>query len=206
MVEIFPTEKPDSKPKIDSRHFQLLTVRVMILSELLVETEGEVTPEIEQMMEELSVELKGSTDVYRLVWKRLELESAHFRAESQDYTRKARRIEEALEKLKNRLKVSMAAMKLPKMEGYRYGFRLKKSRPKVVIDEAIFPSVKDRPDLWKETVQFSIQKEAVYQSLVKGEVIGGARLEEVYALEPIELIPEIEGEVQTSNTLKGKKS
>lgn len=164
----------------------------MVLSELITEAQGEVTAEVESAMNYLSKELRNTTDLYGYLLARLEQEAQFQRTEAKEYTLKARRTETALERVKDRIKSSMLGMDTNRLEGRRRGFVLRKSKDKVVIDESKFPSVAARPDLWREKKEFVVDKQAVLDRLVKGEVVEGACLEEVYALTPIDVVPTIE--------------
>lgn len=171
---------------------QSVSVQIMALSELIAEAQGEITIDIETALYALSKELKGTTDLYGFLLKRLEVEADFLRSESQHYAEKCRKTKHGIENLKNRIKESMIEMDSQRLEGSRWGFLLKKSRQKAVLNEALFPSIEKRPDLWRSKTEYLIDKEVVLKRLQGGEKIEGAVLEEVHALTPIDMIPTIE--------------
>jgi hypothetical protein len=178
-----------------------ISVQLMHLSELITAAQGEITPEIEAFMFDLSRQMKGTTDLHAFLLKRLEVEAKHFRSEAREYADKARRREDAAEKLKARIKNTMLAIGNKRLEGNRFGFSIKKSQDKVEILDSVFPSIEKRPDLWRAKTEYSIDKATVLSKLQKGEEIEGAKLEEVYALTTIDMIPIIEA--NTPQNLKG---
>ena len=195
-----------SKPPLNYEKLLNLSVQIMALSELITAAEGEITPEFEAHMHALSKEHKGTTDVYGFLLQRLAAESNFMRAEARKYADKARRAEAAIEKLSARIKTSMSAMHTTLLKGDRWGFQLKKSRPKASIQEEAFPNVKDRPDLWRVKTEYAIDKAAVLERLQAGEKIPGAELETVYALTPIDIVQTIEVVRSRAKALKGKSN
>lgn len=169
-----------------------IVVEIAVLSEIIASSEGEITPEIEALMKEVSRQIGDQTDFDGQFLNRLTRDAAFYRNEAKANAEKARRLEGAIERSKERIKAFMRSANVKRVEGARYGFALRKLRPKTEINEDIFPSYDQRPDLWIEKVEHQINRECVLKRVTTGEVINGVELREVWGLTPIDVIPEEE--------------
>lgn len=165
-------------------------VKIKFLTDLLADQE--ITPEIERVWHHLIEQVGNETDFNVMLLKYLEQASETFRSDAAKATDKARRLEAHHDRVKSRLKSSMVSARTFHLSGNEYEIDLKKSKPKLVID--------NEAELLKN---FEFQKTVTKTVLDKDMVLAAlltqpqckmehAHLEDVYALTPKRKIPEID--------------
>lgn len=153
-----------------------------VLKQQLVETMGELTPELECQLAVVETSLRSKVDSYHYVDESLEADAEFFKRKAAAFSALAKRFTTARERLKDNLKFAMRSLELKEIKGHDYRYCLERSAPKLVIDDAkLLPA---------EVVVQTITEEpnkALITSLIKtGAVVPGARLEEVQRLVPRE--------------------
>jgi hypothetical protein len=151
------------------------------IDELLVETDGEIVPEIENLMQELTrVEtetLPAKVDAIRGVIDRSNSLSDRYAEYEALYYRLKKGHQNVVERLKSWVKVNMQERGLREMVGHHFSYRIARTQaslevnPKELPDEYFIETVTRVPD--KDRIRFHLEQ---------GVVVPGARLIESYAL------------------------
>ena len=114
------------------------------LDALLLESGGEVTPEIEAWLAEYGLAEREKVDGYVFYIRSLEAEATQAKALANELGAKARRRERAIEGLKERVAGYMAARQTDELAGSIYRFKLQRNGGKAPLvleteDPARFP-------------------------------------------------------------------
>lgn len=144
----------------------VISQKAMALQNELELLEGEVTPEVESMM----LEISSSADDAGLFLDRSEYMVQYFKDFKKKIDAKIKTIESAQIFVESELKKSCAA--LGDLEGQNFIFKLQKTKDKVVIDDE-----SKIEDLFMRTkVTHEPDKTAIYDSLKAGLTVKGAQL------------------------------
>lgn len=143
----------------------------------LLETEGQLTVEMEEDLKNLDSMIPAKVSQYIFVMDKLDSDAAHFDQKAKEYKEVSKRLETAQKNIKDRIKQLMLNYKLTEIDGGDEVFKLSKSKPRLVIDE------EKLDDSFKVVVQ-SVEpdKEMISQYLKDGLPVIGATLEDVYSL------------------------
>lgn len=150
------------------------------LEDLLTETEGEITPEIEALMDEqLANEYAVSKkfDGYGYAIGQLTSEADFIKERIAALQERLTVKERAAKRLKDRLKAFMEGAGLKQVEGDYYIFRVQRNGGKVpvVMDESLCAN--DVPEHFRR-VMYRIDHAAIYNALKEGEELDFAKLGE----------------------------
>lgn len=155
-----------------------LTTEAKELIAKLVENGGELTPELEQMMEGNAVELANKADRYYYLMKSLKGEAAYWKAQMDEVNKVIKGINNFEKNLKERIKYAMIESEMPKIEGNDVQFKISPIQPKLVINDP-----EKIPDAFKTVVQYTeIDKDKLKEALEAGEEIEGAELVENFQI------------------------
>lgn len=121
-----------TEPKKDTL-FEV-TDDLLALDQLLTESEGELTPEIEAWREEYAAKIRDKADGIGWYAKRLQNEAEFFKAQRDELAAKARRAERKLEWLKGYIAYCMARLETRKIEGKVYTLALQKNGGKPPLE------------------------------------------------------------------------
>lgn len=153
-----------------------------LLKHQIVAAMGEITPEVEQALAVTESALKTKVDAYHYVDEMLEADAAFFKRKADAFSALAKRFANAQDRLRGNMKLAMQTLQLKEVKGKDYRWVLKRSAPKLVIDDAsalpdecVIQVVETKPD-----------KDRIKELLKEGHIVPGARLEEVDALQPYE--------------------
>lgn len=142
-----------------------------MISQNLIESGGEITPEIELILKDIDIKIPAKIDAYSHAIARLDMESAYWKSKAQDYQRIAKACERAVDTMKSNIKAAMYSLDQRSIEGNDVKFTLSATKPSLVIDESVLS------DEWKMIVQESVpDKERIRQALMAGAEIKGATL------------------------------
>lgn len=147
------------------------------LAEALLESGGELTPEIESALTINEKELGLKVDSYAIFVDRLEYEAGYFKAKAKELQAAAKVLENAQERLKENLKNAMRALKQDEIKGQDYKFKLSRSRPKLILDEKVLPG-----DFKTQVVSYEPDKDKIQDAINAGLEVPGAKIEETFSL------------------------
>lgn len=154
-----------------------LTTDYNFLLKCIVESEGEISPDIERQVEITEDMLSLKIDKYDFLMKKLESEEAHWKERADAYAKVARTCNNVRAKMKDRIKEVMISLGKKEIIGETTTFKLTNSNPKLIINEKELPS-----DYVVETVIIEPNKDKIKDALKNGKSVTGAYLEEVLAL------------------------
>jgi len=152
-----------------------LTQQAHEIEKMLIESGGEITPELESLLTINKNELAKKIDGYDHIIDRLNY-SAEFLKKKENEVKQARQsVENFTDSLKERIKAAMLELNLDKIEGESVYFKLSKSRPSVSVSEHQVP-------LDYMVTKFVPDKEKIKQDLESGIQVEGCVLKESYTL------------------------
>ena len=142
------------------------------LESLLIESGGELTPDLEALLNEVEKNLTEKADGYSAVLARLEHAQAGWAEQAEKYQRVASSIGFLRSQLKERIKMAMIAMGRDEIRCGLVRFKLQKTNPSLVIDDKMLP-------LSYQIVEttYKPDKERIRSELKAGATIPGATLQ-----------------------------
>lgn len=147
------------------------------ITQKLVESGGELTPELEAMFDFNQVTLQTKVDNYAIIDERLALESDYWKAKADEMRKIAKGFESARKTLRDRLKDAMKAMGTDDLRGQDKRFKLSASKPALVIDESRLPK-----EFTMVISSIVPDREKIQAAIADGFDVPGASLEPVTAL------------------------
>ena len=151
----------------------LVSNQTLELVNALELSEGEITPDIETQM----LEMSRSADQAALFLDRCDQVVAHLDSIVDQIKSKIKTIENAQDFVKSDIKKSIQSLGCD-LEGDIYRFKLAKAAPKVIIDDEASIS-----DLYLRTkVIHEVDKKQISEDLKNGVPVEGAHLEENFSL------------------------
>ena len=147
------------------------------LEVMLLESGGEVTPEIEAMLTVKEVNLPSKVDNYYHVMHRLDGLEIHYKEMADKFQKAAKTFSGASKSLKDRLKIAMRELGEDEIKGNDFRFKLSNSKPSLIIeDDKVIPK-----DYFVQVTETVLEKDRLLEDLKIGEV-AGARLEPSFSL------------------------
>lgn len=137
----------------------------------LMESGGELTPELEAALLQVDASLPEKLDGYDVVMARLAAAEKMWAARADEYARVASALSNAQSRMKERLKWAMGQMGKSEVSGNEVRFTLVNGKPKLVINGEV-------PEAYVTIVQTKqADKERIRADLEMGVKIPGASLE-----------------------------
>lgn len=156
-----------------------LVQQANVLSRMLAETNGEITPEIDALMANVDVKLPEKVDGYAIVLERLEFEESYWKGKANAYALIAKAHKALQERLKDRLKEAIQALGTDEIKGNDVRFKLSRVKPALVLNE-----LKLDPTYKMTVTELVPDKDRIRAALQEGAVIEGAELKESVSLRP----------------------
>jgi hypothetical protein len=142
------------------------------LAEVLAETGGEMTPEIEESLQALDLKTAGKIDAYHFLMKRMETDAEFWEAEAKRRQQIAAGCYALADRLKKGILYAMQQLGTNEIAGNAVRAKLSPTKGRLVIDEATLP------DDWKMTeIRKIADKERIRAALENLETIPGASIE-----------------------------
>lgn len=149
------------------------------LNQLLMESGGEITEELEQMFAELDLKTRHKVDAYAFAMDKMESEAEYWKQRAERCMRVAKSFLVARERLNNTIKNRMIVDGTNDLVGFESKFKLVKIKPKMIINENILDN-----RFYKEAVLRKIDRSLIEDAIKQGESVPGVVLEPVYTLRP----------------------
>lgn len=147
------------------------------LDRQLIESNGELTPQLESELQITEENVRSKVDRYKLYTDHLESRAMYFK-DIEEQAKSARRLfENHRERLRETLKFSMHAMDRPELVGNDWRYTLSPGKKRLVIVETEIPDKYKVP----ETV-YVLDKAAIEADLQMGYAVPGAKLEDTETL------------------------
>lgn len=148
------------------------------IEQMLIQSGGELTPEIEQALtlsEEKMIEL---VDAQHLRMERMEKVAEFYKSKAEQYSKLASSIEKVSKFTKQQIKDYLLLNNKTELVGNEFAFKLSRTAPAVEIsDESKVPEI-----YIKIKTEEVLDKKKLAEDLKKGIEIEGAILKEVYSL------------------------
>lgn len=148
-----------------------------VLTQQIIEAGGELSPELEQALEQVDLAITAKVDGYNAVMDRLELEATYWKAKADMYSKIAKAHTAAQDRMKNAIKQAMQAMGKTEVCGDDVKFKLANAQPKLILDEAKIPK-----EFKMIVTTHVVDKERIKTALKEGFAVAGAQLEPSVAL------------------------
>lgn len=147
------------------------------LDRLLIESGGELTPEIEQQFMINRDNMRSKVDRYKLYMDHLDARAVYFKDIADQALAAKRLFENHKSRLKENVKYAMSSMDTTELEGDDWRFKLSAPKDKISIDDKLLPE-----DFKKTEIIKIPDREAVETALMLGEEIPGVTVEKSYQL------------------------
>lgn len=142
------------------------------LTELLAESNGELTAEMEEVFASIDLKTQDKIDGYYAVMKRMEMEGQHWAERAQNLLKIAKSCDAVADRLKSSILFAMQTMGVDEIKGREVRAKLSPTKGRLVIDE------KELPTDWKlQEVRWVADKERVRAALESLEEVPGAKIE-----------------------------
>lgn len=167
-----------------------LTTEAAQIEDMLWESGGEITPEIEERMNDNAVALKDKVDSYGALVRKFGSTADMIDAEIKRLTALKKTAQNAENRLKERVKYSMEQNGYTKLDGAFTKFSLRKSEKTITDDESILAPYQFVLEEFRQTLppyitlpDFKVNKTIIKDMIKKdGIQIPGAHLEENMSL------------------------
>ncbi len=156
------------------------------LERALIESNGEITPEIEALLQTTEIHLPEKVDNYAMLMDRMDTVAAFYKAKAEAYLRLAKSAGQVADRCSYNIKTAMQALNTQEILGVDVRFKLTNSNPACVIEDE---TLLDASYKILETVT-KINKKQIAEDLKLGVPVPGARLEQGqslrrYAVSPV---------------------
>jgi len=155
-----------------SKSLLLLVEEMSCLTSKLVELGGELSPELEAILDQVQGQLETKTDSYAFFIEKLDLEAKFWKEKAEKYAAVSKSCSNLKERLNGSIKAAMIALGKDEIGGEEMRFKLSDSTPRLVIDEALLLG-EYKTVLISETPN----KEKIRELLKEGKEVTGAYLE-----------------------------
>lgn len=162
----------------DARSLVRLTNEFSQLDQTLIESGGEISPEIESRFELASGAITEKIDNYKLYMDHLELRSAWFMSIADQAYAAANSFTNQIKRMKSNLKTAAKLLGTSDLNGNAYRFKISKLKPKLIVEPIELVPAK----YLKEVVKVEIDKDLIIKDLEAGIDVPGCRLEENYSV------------------------
>lgn len=148
------------------------------LDRLLIESNGELSDELELALSLNQSQLQTKVDKYKLYLEHLKSRSEYFKSIEEEAKQAKKIFENANEAIKERLKFIMINLNVDELSGESYRFKLIDGKDKLVIhDETLISD-----EYKKEVVSLELDKEKLMKDLQAGLKIDGVDIQVVKSL------------------------
>lgn len=170
-MELVKTETPQTLPA--------LIAQSLSITQAIIESGGELTPELELTFDQGKEALAVKVQAYALVMDQLEHQEGLLRKRASEYTAAARACGNAVENMKARLKYAMQQLGEKELIGGDTKFVLQRTQPKLIINQEELA-----PEYLMQVTEVVPDKERIEQVLKEGFDVPGAKYEENFSLVP----------------------
>ena len=154
-----------------------ITAQANSIAERLIESGGEIDPELESALAVNQKDLAVKVDSYAIIMDRFDFEIDYLKAKAQEFTDAAKVLANAQDRIKSNLKQALSLMGETEIEGESYKFKLSPSKPKLVIEESQLPQ-----EFKMQDIKWVPDKAQIHDALTAGFNVPGAHLEPVNQL------------------------
>jgi hypothetical protein len=156
-----------------SKTLKDLVIHSNRITEILAETGGELTPELESEIAHVDLALPQKVDGYVVTLDRMMAEAEYFKLKAEEFLAVSKGIVNARELLMGHLKACMEMMQVSEIQGNDWRFKIQSAAPAVKIsNEDLIPK-----EYTREVVEIKIDKKRIAEDLKLSVPVPGAHLE-----------------------------
>ena len=161
---------------------------VNYIEKAIIESGGEIPPEIEKQLDKVSEDLQDKVDSYAYVMDVIGQKADFWKTKARTIQKTGSALEKTLERIKSQIKFAMSRGNLTEVKGQEVRFVLSRSKShRLEID------LEDLPDSWKmEVTELIPDKDRIETALRNKEVVPGARLIQTTTLRQYAASPDID--------------
>lgn len=175
--------KPSLKEHVEATQSLIeLASEAQVICKLILESGGELSPELEQKLDVNTTALLAKVDSYVFIEEHLEANAALWKRKADACKSIHDRYVKAQDRLRDRIKIGMQVLERDELKGKNYRYKLSKLKPKLVISDPVKLPIECKMVV-SETVP---DKEKIKSLLEDGIEVPGASLEPVYQLRDYE--------------------
>lgn len=157
----------------DNKSLVVLAEQAAKVETMLIESNGEISPELEAMLAEIDLALPEKVESYDLLLSRMETLSNFYLERAEMLEKMAKAASNVIERCQENLKLAMAKMQVDELKGIDVRYKLTNTAGKVVIEnEELIPAGYTVIEQVKK-----IEKKRIAEDLKLGVPVNGARLE-----------------------------
>lgn len=165
-----------SKEVVPVKKDETLFVLVQLshqIQQALVESMGELTPDVERAIDKLHEKLPQKADAYKYFMDDLKAQAQVWNDKALVFTRISKAFISYIDRMKYSLKMACLDLGVEEIEGKEYRWKIVNNAASLVVeDENLIPSK------YKEVVtSYKIRSDLIKKALKSGEIVPGARLE-----------------------------
>lgn len=138
---------------------------------------GEISPELERMLEEVEAKLAVKADSYKYLLDRLKYSAEMLWGQAESFDRAAKQLDMAQERLRDRIKQVMIMRETQEVNGVNWRWRLQAAAPKLEVDLDQLPH-----ELKIEKVTYAPNRELINELLRAGKEVPGVKVVPVTTL------------------------
>lgn len=163
---------------MDKKSLVTLANEAAEIERILIESDGELTKEVEAKLTVSGLELPAKVEGYSHILQRIEVMSEHYKRQAQFFQKLAKTCDNFETALKENIKASMSILGVSEIEGQSIVYKLTDSTPKLIIDDAeAIPT-----EYKRQVVETVIDNKLLKDHLVTGLPVRGAHIEKTVAL------------------------
>ena len=162
----------------ENKSLSLIVSQVADIENMLIESEGVITPEIEAILAVKEINLPEKVDSYAAVIERFEMIEEYYKAKSDNILKIARAASAVYSRCKENLKFAMKELGVDEINGHDMRFKLSASKPSIIIED---DSKIDAAYKITETI-VKIDKNKIGEDLKIGVPVAGAKMQENFSL------------------------
>ena len=141
----------------------------------LLESGGEITPDLETQLVFSNREIKEKLDTYGFVLDSIKARQEFITSRMAEWDRECAKCEKVIESLRSRIHAAMEVLDMPEVHGYEYTFKLQANPARVVIDDEAKIPIEYTTTEIQTTVKIS--KREILDAFKDGQVVPGAHIE-----------------------------
>lgn len=157
-----------------SKSLMTLVAESSELENQLIQSGGEITPEIEALLEVKDLQLPDKVDNYGLVMDRMAMISEFYTQRAEMFLKMSKAADSVIDRCKSNLKLAMENLKTDEILGHDIKFKIVKSNPTVVIED----ESKIDPAYTTTQTVVKIDKKRIGEDLKVGIEVAGAKLQQ----------------------------
>lgn len=148
------------------------------IENMLIESGGEITPEIEQELSFGAKSLEETVDLRFMSLERINKSIEYYKEKAEQFLKIASSLDKSSDFISNSIKQFMVDNQKKELIGTDYRFMISPSKPKLnIIDESLINGVYK-----KEKIETVLDKDSIKEDLVKGIPVDGCELVEGFTL------------------------